>query len=185
MGERGLTDFVVRGTELLCKEDPYLHDLLQREYQRQSDVLTMVAASSIADASDLVCEGMVASNVTTEGYPGSRFHAGCEVVDEIERLAIERAKAAFGAQYANVQPHSGTSSNSIVMFSLLKPGDTILGLDLNSGGHLTHGSRASVIGQYFNAIGYGLDREGFIDYEQVNDLAEQHTPKLIICGASA
>jgi glycine hydroxymethyltransferase len=145
----------------------------------------MVAASSIAHPSVLICEGMTTTNVTTEGYPGARFHAGCQFVDEIERLAIERAKAAFKARYANVQPHSGTSANEAVILSLLKPGDTILGLELNSGGHLTHGSKASISGQYFNAIGYGLDEEGYIDYEQVQRLAEKFKPKLIICGASA
>jgi glycine hydroxymethyltransferase len=106
-------------------------------------------------------------------------------VDDIERLAVERAKTAFHAQYANVQPHSGSSANAIVLFSLLKPGDTILGLDLDSGGHLTHGSKASVSGQYFNAIGYGLTEEGYINYAQVDELAQKYKPKLIICGASA
>ena len=106
-------------------------------------------------------------------------------IDEIERLAVSRAKAAFQAQYANVQPHSGSSANAVVIFSLLKAGETILGLDLDSGGHLTHGSKASVSGQYFNAVGYGLTAQGLIDYDQVHALAKQHRPKLIICGASA
>jgi len=185
MNENVLAELSYRGIELLCEEDPVLHDLLTREYQRQTDTLAMVAASSIAHPSVLVCEGMITTNVTTEGYPGARFHAGCQFVDEIERLAIERAKVAFQARYANVQPHSGTSANEAVILSVLKPGDTILGLDLNSGGHLTHGSKASVSGQYFKAIGYGLDEEGYIDYEQVQRLAEKFKPKLIICGASA
>jgi glycine hydroxymethyltransferase len=128
---------------------------------------------------------MVVGNVTTEGYPGHRFHAGCEVVDEIEQLAINRAKMAFSAKYANVQPHSGSTANEVVIFSLLKPGETVLGLELNRGGHLTHGSKASVIGRYFNAIGYGLSEEGFIDYDRVYELAMQYKPKLIISGASA
>jgi glycine hydroxymethyltransferase len=185
MNENVLAELSHRGIELLFQDDPTLYDLLTREYHRQADTLAMVAASSIAHPSVLICEGMTTTNVTTEGYPGARFHAGCQFVDEIERLAIERAKAAFKARYANVQPHSGTSANEAVILSLLKPGDTILGLELNSGGHLTHGSKASISGQYFNAIGYGLDEEGYIDYEQVQRLAEKFKPKLIICGASA
>ena len=166
-----LAEFMQRGIELLSKNDPLLYNLLEREHDRQTSTLTMVAAASIADPSILVCQGMAMANVTTEGYPGARYHAGCEVIDEVERLAIERAKKAFSAQYANVQPHSGTSANQIVLFSLLKPGDTILGLDLNSGGHLTHGAKVSVSGQYFNSIGYGLTPEGLIDYAQIYELA--------------
>ncbi len=180
-----LTALAYQGIELLCKEDPQLHELFVREFRRQASSLVMVAASSIADPSVLACEGMVTSNVTTEGYPGARFHAGCKIVDEIEQLAIDRAKLVFQAQYANVQPHSGTSANEIVLCSLLKPGDTFLGLELNSGGHLTHGSVVSISGQYFNAIGYGLRENGFIDYDQVYMLACKYHPKLIICGASA
>jgi len=185
MSENGLAEFAQRGIELLQHEDEALYRLLAREYERQSSVLAMVAASSIADPSVLFCEGMATTNVTTEGYPGARFHAGCQVVDAIEALAVERAKAAFHAQYANVQPHSGTSANGAVIFSLLKPGDTMLGMELNSGGHLTHGAPASVTGQYFKAIGYSVNGDGFLDYEQVCHLAQQHQPKLIICGASA
>ncbi len=173
------------GIEQLRTDDPHLYALLDREYRRQTNVLAMVAASSIADPSVLACEGTVAANVTTEGYPGARFHGGCEVVDDIERLAIKRACAAFGAHYANVQPHSGTSANQAVLFGLLKPGDTILGLDLSSGGHLSHGATASISGRYFNAVGYGLDSNGLIDYDQVRQLALESRPKVIISGASA
>jgi glycine hydroxymethyltransferase len=185
MGNNVLAEFGLIGNVMLSKEDPTLYKLLNQEYYRQIHSLVMVAASSIADPSVLACEGAVASNVTTEGYPGARFHAGCEIVDQIEQLAIERAKIAFQAQYANVQPHSGTSANQIVIFNLLKPGETLLGLELNSGGHLTHGARASISGQYFNTIGYSLTPNGFIDYEQVYALAQRFKPKLIICGASA
>jgi glycine hydroxymethyltransferase len=181
----GIADLARRGVELLRQEDPALFDLLEREHQRQSDVLTMVAASSIAEPSVLACEGMPTANVTTEGYPGARFHAGCRFVDEIERLAIARAQAAFGARYANVQPHSGSSANAILICGLLKPGETILGMEIGAGGHLTHGARASLSGQYFDAVGYGLDAEGYLDYAQVESLARRHRPKLIICGASA
>jgi glycine hydroxymethyltransferase len=173
------------GHHYLEQEDPLLYQLLDREARRQENVLAMVASSSIADPSVLFCQGMPTSNVSTEGYPGARFHAGCEVVDEIERLAVARARVAFAAQYANVQPHSGTSANQIVMFSLLRPGDTILALGLKSGGHLSHGAAPSSSGQYFNAIHYGLNDDGFIDYQAVAALARQHQPKLIICGASA
>lgn len=184
--QRGLlTAFALRGIELLHEEDPLLYDLLEQEYRRQTTVLTLVAASSIADPSTLICEGMTVSNVTTEGYPGARFHAGCQVVDEIEQMAIDRAKEVFHAQYANVQPHSGTSANEVVLFSLLEPGDTIMGLELASGGHLTHGARASISGRYFRSVGYGLTSDGLIDYDQIHWLATKYRPKLIICGASA
>jgi glycine hydroxymethyltransferase len=178
-------EFVQRGAEILQDEDPALFALLEQEHQRQADTLVMVASSSIVDPSVLVCGSSIATNVTAEGYPGARFHAGCEVIDSIEQLAVERAKAVFGAQYANVQPHSGTTANQIAIFSLLKPGDTLLGLGLDAGGHLTHGAKASVSGRYFNAIGYGLDADGWIDYDQVERLAHEHHPRLIICGASA
>src|SRR5262245_64728452 len=176
---------LLRGTELLAARDPVLHALLEREHVRQTETLAMVAASSLADPSVLACEAMPTTNVTTEGYPGARFHAGCHIVDQIEDLAIERAKHAFGARFANVQPHSGSSSNEIVMGTVLKPGDPILGLDLDCGGHLTHGSKASISGQWFNAVAYGLDARGYLDYDQVADLAERHRPRLIVCGASA
>lgn len=185
MKKSTLTEMACTGIDLLRRDDPQLYQLLELENQRQNEVLAMVAASSVADPSVLACNGSATVNVTTEGYPGARFHAGCVHIDEIERLAISRAKAAFHAQYANVQPHSGSSANAVVIFSLLKAGETILGLDLDSGGHLTHGSKASVSGQYFNAVGYGLTAQGLIDYDQVHTLARQHRPKLIICGASA
>lgn len=185
MNEPLLATMTRRGVEHLYKDDPFLYELLEREYYRQANVLTMVAASSIVDPSVLVCEGMVPVNVTAEGYPGARFHAGCAIIDDIERLAIDRAKAAFHAQYANVQPHSASTANQIVMCSLLKPGDTLLGMELDSGGHLTHGAKPSISGQYFKAIGYGLNEAGDIDYEQVWRLARQFRPKLIICGATA
>ncbi len=185
MSSAALAQLAQRGIDRLAAEDPTLCALLAQEQRRQADVLTMVAASSFADPSVLICEGMATTNVTTEGYPGARFHAGCEIVDKIERLAIERAKTAFRARYANVQPHSGTSANGAVIFGLLEPGDTLLGMDLDCGGHLTHGSKASVTGQYFNSVAYGLNQDGLIDYDQVHELAVRYEPKLMICGASA
>jgi glycine hydroxymethyltransferase len=180
-----LAEFAAHGVAALSRNDPELYELLEQEYRRQTGVLAMIAASSVADSSVLACEGTVAGNVTTEGYPSARFHAGCRYVDEIERLAVERAKHAFGAQYANVQPHSGSSANEIVMFSLLRPGDTVLGLELSAGGHLTHGAKASVSGQYFKAVGYRLGPDDVIDYEQVARTARECRPRLIICGASS
>ncbi len=180
-----LSEFARVGLERLHHHDHELYGLLAREYDRQAGVLAMVAASSVADPSVLICEGMTGANVTTEGYPGARFHAGCEVVDQIERLAIERTRLAFGARYANLQPHSGTSANVTVLFSLLKPGDTILGLNLDSGGHLTHGAKASVTGQYFNALGYSVNDQGLLDYDQIRRMAVESRPRMIVSGASA
>ncbi|MCY9165988.1 serine hydroxymethyltransferase [Bacillus atrophaeus] len=177
--------FASDGVNRLENEDPELFALLDLEHQRQVNTLSMVASSSIADPSVLACEGSVLTNVTTEGYPGRRFHGGCKFIDEIEKIAVERAKLAFGARYVNVQPHSGSSANQIVMFSILRPGDRVLGLDLDSGGHLTHGSRASFSGQIFESFTYGLNETGRIDYDQILDLAKRHRPRLIICGASA
>ncbi len=180
-----LAEYAQRGAHRLRTEDPLLHDLLRREHDRQNDTLAMVAASSSADPSVLACSGSTIGNVTTEGYPGARYHSGCEIVDEVERLAVARACDLFGARYANVQPHSGSTANQIVLCALLKPGDTLLGMELSAGGHLTHGSRASLSGQFFNAFGYGTDEHGFLDYAQVERLAREHRPKVIVCGASA
>jgi glycine hydroxymethyltransferase len=179
-----LAGFANRGVEILFNKDPELCGLLDAEYQRQTKTLVMVAASSVAEPSVRACEAAVATNVTTEGYAGVRSHGGCEVVDQIERLAIERARAAFGARFANVQPRCGSSANEIVMLALLKPGDKILGMDLNCGGLRTRGSRASISGRVFDAIAHGVDPSGFIDYDHVSRLAEECQPKLIIAGAS-
>jgi amino acid adenylation domain-containing protein len=183
--DRAVEGTAQRGMDRLRTCDPALYELIVREHRRQSETLVMVAASSLADPAVLACAGTSLINTTTEGYPGARFHAGCAVVDGIERLAIDRARAAFGARYANVQPHSGTSANQIVMFSLLRPGDTVLGLDLDAGGHLSHGSRASVSGIYFDAVAYGVDGGGRICMDDVRRLAREHRPRLIIAGASA
>ncbi|MFT5289280.1 MAG: glycine hydroxymethyltransferase [Planctomycetota bacterium] len=180
-----LARFVTAGVERLRQEDPELTAILEKEYIRQSESLTMVASSSIADPSALICEAMPTMNVTAEGYPGARFHAGCRHIDEIELLAIDRAKKVFGAEFVNVQVMSATSANEVVMFSTLNAGDTLLGMDLDSGGHLTHGSRASISGQVFNALGYGLTKDERIDYESAEKLAREHRPKLIICGTTA
>lgn len=184
-GVDGPGELAARGIEQLRRDDRVLYELLDREQRRQQSVLAMIAAASVAAPSVLACNGLALTNVTVEGYPGARLHTGSHVVDTIEELAVERAKAAFGARYANVQPHSGTSANETVMFSLLDPGDTILGLQLAAGGHFTHGSGESVSGRFFNAVGYGVDAQGFIDLHAVRRLALEHRPRLIICGASA
>jgi glycine hydroxymethyltransferase len=173
------------GIERLQVEDAELHQLLEKEYLRQQDSLSLVASCSTVDPTVLVCEGSPLVNVTAEGYPRNRFHAGCRFVDEVEQLAIDRAKRAFKATYANVQPHSASVANEVVLFSLLNPGDTFLGMRLDHGGHLTHGSKASVSGRIFNAVGYGLTKDGFIDYEEVYNTGLKVKPKLIICGATA
>ena len=180
-----LAAFLACGIERLEREDPELFRILADEYRRQANVLSMVASSSIADPAALVCEAMPAMNVTAEGYPRARFHAGCRHIDEIEQLAIDRAKSAFGARYANVQPMSATSANEVCMFAVLEPHETLLGLELDSGGHLTHGSKASISGQVFRSVGYGLTRDERIDYEQAERLAVAHRPKLIVCGTTA
>ncbi len=183
--QSNLARFVGAAVERLESTDPELAAILDHEYRRQAQVLTMVASSSIADPSSLICEALTPMNVTAEGYPGRRFHAGCRHIDEIEQLAIDRVCSVFGAQFANVQPMSASAANEVVMFSAMKPGDTLLGMDLDSGGHLTHGSKASISGQVFNALGYGLDADERLNYDQARELALQHKPKLIICGTTA
>jgi glycine hydroxymethyltransferase len=180
-----LSRFLQAGVERLAAVDPELYAILDDEYRRQSEVLSMVASSSLADPAALVCEALPIMNVTAEGYPGARFHAGCVNVDRIELLAIERAKIAFGARYANVQPMSATVANEVVMFSVLEPGDTLLGMQLDAGGHLTHGAKASLSGQVFRSVGYGLTTEERIDYEAAHALAREHQPTLIVCGTTA
>lgn len=178
-------DLLDSGIRRLAQEDPQLLRLLDDEAGRQADTLSLVASSSLVDPTVLACQSAVAVNVTAEGYPGKRFHAGCSVVDRIEQLAIDRARAAFGARYVNVQPHTATTANYTVLSSLMRPGDVLLGMDLSQGGHLTHGSPAAYAGQYFQAIGYGLDRTGLIDYAEVARLAAQHRPRVIVCGATS
>jgi len=185
MSQVHIDQFAVRAADLLEHDDPVLAALLDRELDRQRDTLMMVAASSVAHPSVLACAGSVLTNLTTEGYPGARYHAGCEIADDIERLAVDRACAAFGARYANVQPHSGSAANLSVITALLQPGDTLLGMDLASGGHLTHGSAASLTGRYAKCVSYGVDDSGRIDFGEVAALARRHRPKLIVCGASA
>jgi glycine hydroxymethyltransferase len=180
-----LDSFLLGGLQRISEDDPLLFDMFCREYQRQMETLTLVASCSMIDPSVLVCEAMPAANVTAEGYPGRRFHAGCNVIDEIESLAIQRACHAFGARYANVQAHSASSANLAVICSLLKPGQRIMGMRLDAGGHLSHGSPMSLAGRYFEVASYGLNLEGLVDYDEVAALAREFRPHLLICGATA
>jgi glycine hydroxymethyltransferase len=166
--------------------DPEIFAAISSEAQRQNDGLELIASENFVSAAVLEAGGGVMTNKYAEGYPGRRYYGGCEFVDDAERLAIGRAKELFGAEHANVQPHSGTSANMAVYFAMLKPGDTLMGMDLASGGHLTHGHPLSYSGRDFEVVSYGVDRETErIDYDEVEALARQHRPKLIVCGASA
>jgi glycine hydroxymethyltransferase len=166
--------------------DPELASALGDELARQRDGLELIASENFASRSVLEAAGSVLTNKYAEGYPGRRYYGGCEVVDRVESLAIERARHLFGAEHVNVQPHSGTSANMAVYFAVLRPGDTLLGMDLASGGHLTHGHRLSYSGRDFRVVAYGVDPESeTIDYEEVRRVALAERPKLIVCGASA
>lgn len=166
--------------------DPELYGAMERELQRQRDHIELIASENFTSRAVMEAMGSHLTNKYAEGYPGARYYGGCEYVDVVEQLAIDRAKALFGAEHANVQPHSGSQANVAVYLALLKPGDTILGMDLSHGGHLTHGSKASISGKYFNACFYGVDPETeTIDYEKAMQAAGECKPKLIIAGASA
>ena len=172
--------------ETIKQQDPQVYESMMRELGRQQDHIELIASENFVSRAVLEAMGSHLTNKYAEGYPGARYYGGCEYVDEIETLAIERAKALFGAEHANVQPHSGSQANIAVYLALLQPGDTILGMDLAHGGHLTHGSKASISGKYFNATFYGVDHETeTIDYEGLLQKAEEVKPKLIIAGASA
>ena len=172
--------------ERIKQQDPQVYESMMRELQRQRDHIELIASENFVSEAVLEAMGSHLTNKYAEGYPGARYYGGCQYVDEVETLAIERAKALFGAEHANVQPHSGSQANVAVYVALLQPGDTILGMDLSHGGHLTHGSKASISGKYFNAQFYGVDRETeTIDYEALLQKAEEVRPKIIIAGASA
>jgi glycine hydroxymethyltransferase len=173
-------------TSRLAHDDPAVFAAIQSERTRQKEGLELIASENYTSAAVLEAAGTVLTNKYAEGYPGRRYYGGCEYVDVAERLAIDRAKKLFGAAYANVQPHSGSQANAAVYLALLKPGDTLLGMSLDQGGHLTHGARVNFSGRLFRAVQYGLDpASGEIDYAQVERLAHEHRPKLIIAGFSA
>ena len=166
--------------------DAAVAEVLDKELNRQRSKLELIASENIVSQAVMEAQGSVLTNKYAEGYPGKRYYGGCEFVDEVETLAIERAKKLFGAEYANVQPHSGAQANMAVFFALLSPGDTVMGMNLNDGGHLTHGSPVNMSGKYFNIVPYGVDRETEqIDYDALEDLAKKCQPKLIVAGASA
>ncbi len=170
----------------VLKQDPDLARALQGELDRQRQTIELIASENFTSRAVLEAQGSVLTNKYAEGYPGRRYYGGCEYVDQAEILAIDRAKKLFSCAYANVQPHSGAQANEAVFLALLNPGDTFLGMSLDAGGHLTHGSRVSMSGKWFNAIGYGvLASTGLIDYDQVQILANEHKPKLIIAGGSS
>lgn len=172
--------------ETVKMSDPELYGAMKMELERQRDHIELIASENFTSRAVMEAVGSHLTNKYAEGYPGARYYGGCEYVDIVEQLAIDRAKELFGAEHANVQPHSGSQANAAVYLALLKPGDTILGMDLSHGGHLTHGSKASISGKYFNACFYGVDRETeTIDYEKAMQTAGECRPKLIIAGASA
>lgn len=165
--------------------DPELAKAMSLEIERQNSHIELIASENFVSKAVMAAMGSQLTNKYAEGYPGKRYYGGCEFVDMAENLAIERAKKLFGCTFANVQPHSGAQANMAVFFALLKPGDTVLGMNLAHGGHLTHGSPVNMSGSYFNIVPYGVNDQGFIDYENVRKLAKEHRPKLIIAGASA
>lgn len=169
----------------IAEFDPELWQSIEAEKLRQEQHVELIASENYTSARVMEAQGSVLTNKYAEGYPHKRYYGGCEYVDIAEDLAIERVKALFGADYANVQPHSGSQANSAVYMALLEPGDTVLGMNLNEGGHLTHGSPVNFSGKIYNSIQYGLDENGYIDYEQVEALALEHKPKMILAGFSA
>ncbi len=169
----------------LREVDPQVYEAIVREEERERNKIVLIASENYTSKAVLEAQGSVFTNKYAEGYPGRRYYGGCEYADMVEELAIERAKMLFGAEHVNVQPHSGTQANMAVYFAVLKPGDTVMGMSLSHGGHLTHGATVNFSGFLYNAITYGVNRDGYIDYDQVRDLAKKHRPKLILTGASA
>ena len=177
---------VQQGMDFVRQYDPEIGEVMEMELERQRRNLELIASENIVSEAVMAAMGSVLTNKYAEGYPGHRYYGGCKYVDMIENICIERAKQLFGAAYANVQPHSGSQANQAVYFALCQPGDTVLGMDLSCGGHLTHGSKVSFSGKIYHSISYGCDPEtGLIDYDQLRKLALEHRPKMIIAGASA
>lgn len=172
--------------ETLKKSDPILSKIVEEELERQRSGIEMIASESYVPTEVLELQGSILTNKTTEGFPGKRYHAGCHVIDKMENLGIERAKALYGASHANIQAHSGSQSNQTVYAAILEPNDTVLGLRLDQGGHLTHGNKVNFSGKIYNFIPYGLNRETeLIDYDEIEKIAKEHNPKLIVAGGSA
>jgi len=171
--------------DALRATDPDIADLIEKEIQRQNEGLELIASENFVSPAVLEAMGSPLTNKYAEGLPGKRYYGGCEVVDEVEQLAIDRAKELFGAEHANVQPHSGAQANYAAMTAFLKPGDTFLGMDLSNGGHLTHGSPVNFSGMLFRAISYGVTDDGFLDYDDMRRKAREHRPRLVLAGYSA
>ena len=171
--------------EEVRKTDPEIAALIEKELERQNDHIELIASENWTSKAVMAAMGSPLTNKYAEGLPGKRYYGGCYVVDEVEELARERAKELYHCDYANVQPHSGAQANLAVQFAVLKPGDTVMGMNLSQGGHLSHGSPANISGAYFNVIPYGVDENGLLDYDEMARLAREHKPKLIIAGASA
>ena len=173
-------------TDIVRKTDPEIADAIEQELARQRNKIELIASENFVSEAVMQAMGSPLTNKYAEGYPGKRYYGGCEYVDIVENLAIERAKKLFGAEHANVQPHSGAQANMAVFFAMLKPGDKILGMSLADGGHLTHGSPVNMSGKWFQVIPYNVsEKDMLIDYEEVRRLAKEHQPKMIIAGASA
>ena len=171
--------------DYLLSCDPEVGQAVRAEYDRQQQNIELIASENIVSPAVLAAAGTVLTNKYAEGYPGKRYYGGCQCVDIVESIAIQRAKQLFGAQFANVQPHSGAQANYAVYQALCQPGDTVMGMSLDNGGHLTHGSPANFSGKHYHMVAYGVDQRGFIDYDQVRDLARKSRPKMILAGASA
>ncbi|EGC97876.1 serine hydroxymethyltransferase, partial [Burkholderia sp. TJI49] len=170
----------------LAERDAPVRSAILKELERQQSQVELIASENYTSPAVMAAQGSQLTNKYAEGYPGKRYYGGCEFADEVEALAIERVKQIFNAGYANVQPHSGAQANGSVMLALAKPGDTVLGMSLDAGGHLTHGAKPALSGKWFNAVQYGVNRDTMrIDYDQVEELAQQHKPSLIIAGFSA
>lgn len=171
--------------EEIRNTDPEIADCICKEVERQNSHIELIASENWVSKAVMAAMGSPLTNKYAEGYPGKRYYGGCECVDEVEQLAMERAKELFGCEYVNVQPHSGAQANMAVFFAMLKPGDTVMGMNLAHGGHLSHGSPANFSGAYFNIVPYGVNEEGVIDYEEVRKIALEAKPKMIVAGASA
>lgn len=176
---------VKESMEFLLASDPQVGAAVRAEYDRQQQNIELIASENIVSAAVLAAAGTVLTNKYAEGYPGKRYYGGCQCVDVVENIAIERAKALFGCGYANVQPHSGAQANYAVYQALCQLGDTVMGMSLDNGGHLTHGSPVNFSGKHYKMVAYGVDGRGYIDYDQVRELAKQHRPRMILAGASA
>ena len=181
-----ISDLFTKGIK---EADPEVYGTLSRELERQQNQIELIASENIASRSILNAQGSVMTNKYAEGYPGKRYYGGCEFVDQAEEIALERVKKLFNCKFANLQPHSGAQANQAVFLALLQPHDTILGMSLASGGHLTHGAKPNLSGKWFNAVQYGVKKDGndkdLIDYDEVEALALEHKPKMIIAGTSA